>query len=492
MNMKEIDAIHLSESHGLGSERNTLVPGVMVPAYQPGTDPDKWIANVKAIGISRYQPSSSAYSLYAPVRDGVGSLPGYSGLDNTTIQKKSPEEQAQVIARLAEVLQGQGNDGGGESTGRFDSGRWLFGNDFGSLQSASLASAAQDAHNAEAARNFNLQQQQLAQRAKEVALASQRQASVDSWTKAQQVEANRLALLDRLTQAGQQEFENNLNVARVTGANADNAAYTAAGGQAVEAYSAAAQGLSQAQSAWNQRVYDVVQRYNDSLTTTDAKGNVIPAGDQQKLMVVEDSNGIAKLVPGKMAGAGANKAFQELSTSPEAMALQKAHDNLTAAQVAQQKVQFTPRTPVAAPALPQNNNAALLSLLASYGFALPQASTPAARGGPVPYATLRSGGGSSGGISPTFIRGAGDLIGSPMGGGGGTASLSLMDILNSPAASSGSMNWSTGSEGFNAPTSMSTVPKASSMPVVRSQAEFNRLPPGTYYRTASGGTGYKP
>lgn len=357
--MNELDAIHLSDSHGLGSERNTLVPGVNVPAYTPGTDPNKWLATVKAIGMARLAPSSSGYSLYKPVTDAVGSLPGYSGLANTTIQKKSPEEQNAVITKLAEVIARSGGDGS-SGADRYRSGNWLFGNDFSSLQSASLAEAAQAERNAQDLRNFQLQQQAQEFQRQLALRQANRADSNDAWTKSQNIESNRLALLDRLQNIGQSEFADRLEIARLTGQNADQSAYSTAGNAAVDALSAAYKALSPAQEAFNARVYQEVNAYNARL------GDV---PEDRKLAVVQQPDGTAKVVGGK--NAKPTEVYQALSTSPEGIAFQKASNDLSAAQIAQAKVQYTPRTKITPPALPQFNVAPLISLLQQYGYTAP-------------------------------------------------------------------------------------------------------------------------
>lgn len=359
--MNELDAIHLSESHGLGSPRNTLVPGVAIPAYVPGTDPNKWIATVKAIGIASHTPSSSGYSFYKPVADVVGSLPGYSGLDNTTIQRKSPEEQAQVVAKLADVLSRAGGESGAN---RFASGNWIFGNDFGGMQSAKLADDAQEFREIESNRNFNLQSAAQAFRQNLEQAQLRRSEGTDAWRHSQDVEANRLALLDRLSRLTQQDFANQLDVSKLNSELGYNAAYNSAGNAAVDALNEASKQLTPAQQAFNNRMYAEVEAYNTKLGPT--------ATEDQKLFAVEGADGTVKLGGGKQSGAGRTAVSKTMSTSPEGLALQRAYDGVQEAQTAVQKVRYTPRPPTATPKLPSldMNSGPLLALLAQYGFSV--------------------------------------------------------------------------------------------------------------------------
>lgn len=355
--MNELDAIHLSESHGLGSPRNTLVPGVAIPAYVPGTDPNKWIATVKAIGIASHTPSSSGYSFYKPVADVVGSLPGYSGLDNTTIQKKSPEEQAQVVAKLAEVLSRAGGESGAN---RFASGNWIFGNDFGGMQSAKLADDAQEFREIESNRNFNLQSAAQAFRQNLEQAQLRRAEGTDAWRHSQDVEANRLALLDRLSRLTQQDFANQLDVSRLNSDLGYNAAYNAAGNAAVDAVNSASSKLTPAQQAYNDRLFREVEAYNAKLGPN--------ALAESRLVATEGPNGIAKLQGGKQAGAGLTTVSGILSASPEAKNLQAALDEFQSAQTAVQKVRYTPRPSTQIPSLPNFDAAPLVQMLEAAGF----------------------------------------------------------------------------------------------------------------------------
>lgn len=355
--MNELDAIHLSESHGLGSPRNTLVPGVAIPAYVPGTDPNKWIATVKAIGIASHTPSSSGYSFYKPVADVVGSLPGYSGLDNTTIQKKSPEEQAQVVAKLAEVLSRAGGESGAN---RFASGNWIFGNDFGGMQSAKLADDAQEFREIESNRNFNLQSAAQAFRQNLEQAQLRRAEGTDAWRHSQDVEANRLALLDRLSRLTQQDFANQLDVSRLNSDLGYNAAYNAAGNAAVDALNEASKQLTPAQQAFNNRMYAEVEAYNSKLGPN--------ATEDQKLFAVEGADGTVKLGGGKQSGAGRTAVSKIVSTSPEGLALQRAYDGFQQAQTAVQKVRYTPRPSTPIPSLPNFDAAPLVQMLEAAGF----------------------------------------------------------------------------------------------------------------------------
>lgn len=501
--MNEIDAIHLSQSHRLGSANNDLVPGVVIPAYTPGTDPKAWIAQVEAIGLSRLQPANSPLSMFKSIPDTVGSLPGYSGLPNTTIGRKSPEEQQQAVQALVDMITAKaGNDGPGAD--KFSSGRWIFGNDFGGLQSATLASAAQDERNLEAARNFNLAMQQLRFQQTQAQQQASRLEQNDAWARSQQVNRSRLDLLDRLQQAAQLGFEDQLNVAKVTGQNADAAALTAAGNSAVDRLATASRDWGTAQSAYNARVYQLAQEYND--------GQTVP---EKQVQVIEGPDGVVRIVPGKMAGASVNSIFESLATSPEGAALQRARDSMMEAQTLQQKVQYTPRSAVTAPAIPKFQNDALLQILEQYGGGV-----PASTARPVAQPYILGGSGSSTRPAPlaqpyvpqpkatyvdfsdpvvppdpatfmAYVSGAGDLIGNPN--------------VNTPPrqgyAATGMPpayvpGWTLGDIASVIGTSSQPVTAApaaaTTMPLIRSKAEFDRLPSGSYYRRADGGTGYKP
>lgn len=363
--MNELDAIHLSESHGLGSPRNTLVPGVAIPAYVPGTDPNKWIATVKAIGIASHTPSSSGYSFYKPVADAVGSLPGYSGLDNTTIQRKSPEEQAQVVAKLADVLSRAGGESGAN---RFASGNWIFGNDFGGMQSAKLADDAQEFREIESNRNFNLQSAAQAFRQNLEQAQLRRSEGTDAWRQSQDVEANRLALLDRLSRLTQQDFSNQLDVSKLNSELGYDAAYKQAGNAASDARLAAYPKLTSAQSVYNERMVQEAEAWNQRAAKVN--GGSIP--DEMRLVVTEGPNGVAQLKGGKMAGSGVTDVTNIMMKSQEAMELRNALNDLQAAQVAKEKVAYTPRPRTTTPQLPPLNFNAepLLELLTQYGFNL--------------------------------------------------------------------------------------------------------------------------
>jgi len=328
-------ALQLTVAHNLGSARNTLVPGVEVPAFSTGMDPNQWAARVQAMGISRLQPAGTATSQFK-----YGTVPGSFDIGSsapggdTIMIPKSAEEKAQAIDLLMKTLT--------PATGadRLSTGRWLFGNDFGGLQQNMLTSAQIDENARQAARRDALAAQaqanavSQAQRDYNLRLDQQQQA-------AQHMSfADQLALSDRQQQAAQTAFEDQFKIAQITGQNADTAAYSQAGNNAVDRHTQAALASAQALDGWNNNVLEQADLVN--------KG---PAGPV--VYVAFDAHNVATLKSKDPLDPRATALMSELYKSPAGMDLRNARSEMTAAESDIQKLPYMSRMPLSAPSLPQ-------------------------------------------------------------------------------------------------------------------------------------------
>ena len=341
------EALQLTAAHNLGSTRNTLVPGVSVPAFTSGMDPNQWISRVQAIGKARTQPAGTATSLFK-----YGNVPGSFDIgssapgSSTIMIPKTEEEKQQAINLLMSTMSPSAGEtkrnASGAPVSDFSSGSYIFGNDIGSMQSNMLSSAtllensrqaarrdalaaqaqanalqAQKSAAAQAQRDFNFRQQQASDALKHTGFAEQ------------------LALIDQQNRTGQLSFEDQLKIAQVTGQNADSTAYSTEGRAAISGLQDASSANATAQSAYNAKIL--------------AAASAEPAGVQ----VVYDSSGRASFKSGSGSDpAITNRLWSMVSQSPEYSALVAAQTAMTAADARLKSLPYMARQAITAPVVP--------------------------------------------------------------------------------------------------------------------------------------------
>ena len=335
-------ALQLSVAHNLGSARNTLVPGVEVPAFVDGMDPDQWKARVTAIGLSKLAPAGTATSQWK-----YGNVPGSFDIgssapgSSTIMIPKSEQEKSAAIELLMKTLlpaAGGEDPGGGD---QFANGRWVFGNDLGGLQSATLSQAQLQESIRQASVREAQQAQQLAaqQRQAEESRAIQRQQLGQQAGQTQL--SNLLHLIDRQTQAGQTEFANRLNIDQILGASE----VAAMGGQAID------------QSLEAGKLWDTAtSEYNNKLQrlATEAGLGIEPT-----------SAGTFRLKVSNYDFGKANAIYAALE--PETQKMTAARAAMDQAEATKSRAANAPRTSGNLPAIPQMNPA-LLDLLQRFGL----------------------------------------------------------------------------------------------------------------------------
>lgn len=338
------EALQLSVAHNLGSARNTLVPGVEVPAFVDGMDPDQWKARVTAIGLSKLAPAGWATSQWkyenVPGSFDIGSsAPGSSKI----MIPKSEQEKSAAIELLMKTLLPAG--GGEDSSGgdQFANGRWVFGNDLGGLQSATLSQAQLQESIRQASVREAQQAQQLAaqQRQAEESRAIQRQ---QLGQQAGQTQLNTiLQLIDRQNQAGQAQFANELNLAQMGGASSA----AAIGSQSIDQSLDAGRQMDEAIQTYNRRLAE--------LATT--MGVPFEPG----------RDGVNKLKTDKGNSLDASTIYATLDSTGMTEMLTKARQAMDQAEATKARAAYAPRTSGALPAIPQMNPA-LLDLLQRFGL----------------------------------------------------------------------------------------------------------------------------
>lgn len=374
-------ALQLSILHNLGSARNTLAPGVVLPAYNDGMDPNEWATRVRALGLTRLQPAGSDTSLYkfsnVPGSFDIGSsAPGGS----TIMVKKSPEEQQQAINLMIQALTpaSAAGAGGSPNAGNWD-GSWMVGNDWGGLQSAVLSKAQLDEQARQAARRDALTAQSLAQQAQQNERNFQLTLAQQGRSASQQDLANELAMLDRLDRQGQLTFENQTRLAQLRAQMGDASALTSAGSAVVDATGKAYQDHSAAVAALNDEAMRLAQGFNEN------------AGEGGGVGVRLNSKGIAEFVPDKNTrGAAMAALMQQYTASPAYAALTAATEAMNQAELQQARLPYLPKTQVALPPVP-TANPAIAQILQRMGVipqSVAQPAAPASRA--VPYLTLDS------------------------------------------------------------------------------------------------------
>jgi hypothetical protein len=371
------EALKLSIAHNLGSARNTLMPGVVVPAFTTGMDPNQWASRVQAVGLSRLQPAGFATSQYkfdsAPGTTDMGSsAPGSSSI----LMKKSPEEQEQAINLLVQALSpGDGGEDAG-NTGTW-SGKWLVGNDWGGLQSAVLSQAQLQEQSRQAARRDALSRESLALQAQQADRSFRFQQDQARRSSGQQDLATRIGLLDRLDRQQQLGFQDRLKLAEITGENADEAALSEAGRSALDLRATAMADMSKSLRSYNDEAQRLAEMFNRA-----NKGSGSGVG------IKMNSSGIAEFVPDKnTSNSHVSELVAMLSQSPASRALLAAEDAMGKAELQADRVQFTPRTPIVPPA-PAQYNPAIMQMLIESGVLPPPGATNAPMA--VPYITQRA------------------------------------------------------------------------------------------------------
>lgn len=324
--MTAAQALKLSVAHNLGTARNTLAPGVELPAFTTGMDPTQWYNRVQAMAMSRLQPAGFETSQFkfenVPGSFDIGSsAPGSSKI----MVRKSPQEAEQAIQLLMSAL-APASTGGGPGS-EFADGRWLFGNDFGGLQSAFLTSAQLD----ESARSNRVRESlQANQQANQFALQREQLASQAAHSNLQ----DQIAVMDYMNRLGQLSFEDQVQLYKLKGAAADTEFGNNLGISVVDAQGGASRGLTASQNAYNNRVLQIAQNYG---------------------FEVKDNNGALTLLPDKTADPKkVIEAQAELYNSPENAALTSAHDAVLSAQIAAAKApyQTRPSAGMSVPTLP--------------------------------------------------------------------------------------------------------------------------------------------
>ena len=336
------EALQLSVAHNLGSARNTLVPGVDVPAFVDGMDPDQWKARVTAIGLSKLAPAGTATSQWK-----YGNVPGSfdigssaPGSSKIMIPKSEQEKSAAIELLMKTLLPAAGGEdpGGGD---QFANGRWVFGNDLGGLQSATLSQAQLQESIRQASVREAQQAQQLAaqQRQAEESRAIQRQQLGQQAGQTQL--SNLLQLIDRQNRAGQEQFANELNLAQMDGASAA----AALGSQSIDQSLEASRLMDTAMAEYNAKIQALA---------TEAGVPVEP-----------DRSGIFKIKVSNFDFAKANPIYAALEQ--ERANLTRAQSAMDQAEATKARAAYAPRTSGNLPAIPQMNPA-LLDLLQRFGL----------------------------------------------------------------------------------------------------------------------------
>lgn len=341
------EALQLSVRHNLGSARNTLVPGVEVPAFVDGMDPNQWQARVTAIGMSKLAPAGTATSQWkyenVPGSFDIGSsAPGSSKI---MIPKSEQEKSAAIELLMKTLLPAGGSVGAGGTGGgdQFASGRWVFGNDFGGLQSATLSQAQLQESIRQASVREAQQAQQLAEqrRQAEESRAIQRQ---QLGQQAGQTQLNTLLqLIDRQNQAGQTQFANQLNLDQILGASE----VAAMGGQAIDQSLAAGKQMDEAINAYNRRLEELANTMGVPFE---------PGRD-----------GVYRLKADKGNALDASTIYATLDRTGMTETITKARQAMELAEATKARAATAPRTSGNLPAVPQMNPA-LLDLLQRYGL----------------------------------------------------------------------------------------------------------------------------
>lgn len=337
------EALQLSVRHNLGSARNTLVPGVAVPAFVDGMDPDQWKAQVTAIGLSRLAPAGTATSQWkyenVPGSFDIGSsAPGSSKI---MIPKSEQEKSAAIELLMKTLLPAGGGSEGGDSP--FASGQWVLGNDFGGLQSATLSQAQLQESIRQASVREAQQAQQLAEQRRQAdeSRAIQRQ---QLGQQAGQTQLNTLLqLIDRQNQAGQTQFANQLNLDQILGASE----VAAMGGQAIDQSLAAGKQMDEAINAYNRRLEELANTMGVPFE---------PGRD-----------GVYRLKTDKGNALDASTIYATLDRTGMTETITKARQALELAEATKARAATAPRTSGNLPAVPQMNPA-LLDLLQRYGL----------------------------------------------------------------------------------------------------------------------------
>jgi len=325
------EALQLSIAHNLGSARNTLIPGVEVPAYTPGADPEAWHARVQAIGLSRLAPAGAATSAFTVARDPVG--PMWTGGNNTQVVRRDVQGQEQAIQKLMTALRSAGGEGG--TTGNFTGGRWIFGNDMGSLSSAIVH--AQDADEQQRIQWASLR-------------AQERQAAANRDIAREQIEMNRqdrterLAQIERAWKAStsqderarlQQAFDNELQLLEFKAGESDAASQLAA-------YNAQKQAMANLNTS--------VQDYKKAALQIASEFN--SKADPNAQVRVDFVQGVAKLVPGKNTSAEALNILNARLEEQAGGKFSSAQQALADAEIAAKAAPYTRTAPLKLPTAP--------------------------------------------------------------------------------------------------------------------------------------------
>lgn len=338
------EALQLSVAHNLGSARNTLVPGVEVPAFVDGMDPDQWKARVTAIGLSKLAPAGTATSQWK-----YGNVPGSFDIgssapgSSTIMIPKSEQEKSAAIELLMKTLlpaAGGEDPGGGDP---FANGRWVFGNDLGGLQSATLSQAQLQESIRQASVREAQQAQQLAaqQRQAEESRAIQRQ---QLGQQAGQTQLNTiLQLIDRQNQFGQTEFANRLNLAQMDGASAA----AALGSQSIDQSLDAGRQMDEAIQTYNRRLEELAN----------SAGVPFEPG----------RDGVYKIKTDRNNSLEASAVYAALDRAGMPKMLNDARQAMDQAEATKSRAAYAPRTSGNLPAIPQMNPA-LLDLLQRFGL----------------------------------------------------------------------------------------------------------------------------
>ena len=332
--MTAAEALQLSLVHKLGSADNTLVPGVVVPAYRGG-DPNAWATRVQAIGLSRLLPVGSAGSKFKTVRDAVA--PMWTGGNTTQVVAKDPQEQESAVRMIVNALRPVGADGG-STVSPFSIGRWIFGDSIGAANAGLVSSQNSDRQYALERDRFNLD---VARTNASLAEAARR-SSID-----EAIQRVNLANTDRAFQFQKENQQNNLaqlqfadalQLAQLTQGQLDAQNAARVGMDGVTAQAAAATAMGDAIAAYNARAAEIADAANKAQADT--------------VLLEFGNDGLARLKPGKFAGATANKVMAEINASPEAKAVRKAQQDALAAQLKLQTIPYLPRANVAVPKVP--------------------------------------------------------------------------------------------------------------------------------------------
>lgn len=465
------EALQLSITHNLGSERNTLVPGVVVPAYTAGADPDSWAARVRAIGLSRLQPVGSAGSAFTTVRDPVAPMWTGPGGD-TQVVRRDPQAQEKAIQTvLAAIAPGAG----GGTTGSFSGGRWIFGDSIGGMSAAVVG-----AQNAE--KNRELQWANL--RSQEAQANANRNLAVQQMEMNRADRADRLAQIERAWKATtdvnernrlQQEFDNELKLAEMKVGQGETANQL----QAATAQKAAVKGVG-----------DSIRAYNATAQTLVAEHN--KANPYAQIRIDFDSSGTAKLVPTQQTSADAiNTLNQKIAESPAGVSLANSHQALLDAEASTQLAPLQ-ATNVVLPKPPRFSN---LPSMATAALSPSQAA--AARSGARPLlvpgftaAPPMARPASTVAPAPSVID---QIPPAPIDYGAALDALLLPDAAQEFAAAFGAPDSVAAAVAPTAPVrSAAVVPQKGKVPKVTTQAAFDALPALAYYEGKNGRIYQKP